>query len=158
MANEVQRFDIGGSPGSGKFTIGFRGAVTDPPLPYHPAAGDVTRALEALSTIGPGNVVCAKDTNWGYVLTFQNDLGDQDLPMIVVDGSLLGPGGTITASLVTDGSGDPDALEPSCATPCTLQHLQNWLRRGIVRAPGMTQALIITTDSSGIWVSVDENG
>jgi hypothetical protein len=102
--DEVQRFDIAGSPGSGKFTLTFNGATTDPPLAYHPPAGDVQRALEALSTVGTGNVRVSKDGNWGYVCAFGNELGSQNLPPMSADGSQLGGGGTITVSTVTPGA------------------------------------------------------
>ena len=49
MPNEIQRFDITGSPGSGNFTLWFNGEGTSP-IDYHPAAGDVQDELEALTT------------------------------------------------------------------------------------------------------------
>jgi hypothetical protein len=102
--NEVQRFDIAGNPGSGTFTLAFNGSEPTASINHHPAAGDVQRALEALSTIGAGNVTVSKDGNWGYVCAFCNALGNQDLPEITA-ASQLGGGATITVSTVTQGSG-----------------------------------------------------
>src|SRR6516165_7330003 len=129
MVNEVQRFDIGNSPGSGKFVLGFNGADTAP-IQYHPAAGVVQSALEALPTVGIGNVVVTKDGNWGYVETFLNALGDQDLPQLtaVMDAQMAGTGATMTVATVQQGSsGDvpPDVpgggSGPTLQTPCTVR-------------------------------------
>jgi hypothetical protein len=104
--NEVQRFDIAGSPGSGKFTLAFNGATTDPPLPYHPNAGQVTHALEILPTIGAGNVIVTKDGNWGYVCAFGGALSEQNLPQLTAapDAQMTGAGGSIAVSTVTEGA------------------------------------------------------
>jgi hypothetical protein len=99
--NEVQRVDIGGSPGSGSFRLNFNGADTDN-INHHPAAGDVQRALEVLPTVGLGNVLVTKDGNWGYVCSFQSELGNQNLPPMTYT-NMLGGDGTITISTVTEG-------------------------------------------------------
>lgn len=101
--DEVQVVSIVGSPGSGRFTLALDGAVTDPPIPYHPAAGDLQRALEALPTIGDGNVLVSKDSNWVYVIGFQAALGNRDVSTLVADASQLGGGATIDVSVRTEG-------------------------------------------------------
>jgi hypothetical protein len=103
--NEVQRFDIAGSPGSGKFTLGFNGATTNP-IPYHPNAGQVQHELEVLPTVGAGNVIVTKDGNWGYVESFTGALAEQNLPALVAtcDAQMAGAGGSITVSTVTQGA------------------------------------------------------
>lgn len=151
MTNEVQRFDILGNPGSGKFTLAFRDVPTGL-LAYHPAAGDVQRALEALSTVGIGNVAVNKDGNWSYVCAFQNDLGDQDLPLLKADDSQLGGGGTIQVSVVTEGEGGIGGFGSSAlAMPCSVQDLSNWMRLVSIRAPGLTTMMI---ESSSTVISL----
>jgi hypothetical protein len=156
MVNEVQRFDISGSPGSGRFILSFRDVPTEQ-IPYHPAAGDVERALEALSTIGPGNVVVSKDGNWGYVCGFQNELADQDLPLLVADDSAMGGGGTVTVSPVTEGGSttpDPGPEGPAhLAMPCTALDLFNFADGLRARAPGSYHRVTVTSDATGITVS-----
>lgn len=100
--DEVQRFDILGSPGSGTFTLTFDGETTTP-LGAHPAVGDVQRALEALSTIGVGNVVVVKDGGWGYVCSFGGALAGRNLPELTADDSLLGGDGSVVFTTVTQG-------------------------------------------------------
>jgi len=56
--NEVQTLELTGNPTSGTFTITFGAAESDP-IAYNATAAQVQAALEALSTIGPGNVSCS---------------------------------------------------------------------------------------------------
>ena len=155
MSNEVQRFDIAGSPGSGKFTLAFRGAPTNQ-IAYHPPAGDVQTALQALPTIGTGNVVVTKDGNWGYVCSFQGALADQDLPELEADGSQLGGGGTITVSTVTHGVPPIDTSAPpfaSLALPVTLQRLQLGMQNAFVITPGVHHKIVVSTDGTNLILS-----
>lgn len=55
--NAVQTVSITGSPTGGTFTLTFGGQTTTA-LAYNCAASDVQTALQALSSIGPGNVTC----------------------------------------------------------------------------------------------------
>jgi hypothetical protein len=155
MADEVQRFDILGSPGSGKFTLSFRGATTDL-IAYHPPAGDVQRALETLSTVGTGNVVVTKDGNWGYVCSFQNALGDQDLPQLEADDSQLGGGGTIEVTTKTHGYPPIDTTEPPIASlqlPVTLQRLSLSLQACAAVLPGVHHEVVVNTDGTSLLLS-----
>jgi hypothetical protein len=161
MTSEVQRFDILGSPGSGKFTLAFNSSEPSTQIAYHPPAGDVQRALEALSTIGVGNVVVSKDGNWGYVCAFGGALGDQDLPLLVADDSQLGGGGTIQVSTVTEGF-DPNTEVPpepevppgvpgaTLPTPCSLIDLLVFAQNIAAYTPGRHHQPLITTTATGI--------
>jgi hypothetical protein len=157
MTNEVQRFDILGSPGSGKFTLTVLGATTDPPMAYHPAAGVVQSAIEALPPVGVGNVVVTKDGNWGYVCGFTNALGDQDIPQMTADDSQLGGGATIQVSTVIEGGPEippPDGGEPLLIleTPCTALALQRFATEVAAVTSGAHREFPVTTTASQIAV------
>ena len=53
---DVQTIAITGTPTGGSFPVGFSGQVTE--LAYNATAANVQTALQALSTIGSGNVTC----------------------------------------------------------------------------------------------------
>lgn len=72
--DEVQTVTISGSPTGGTFTLTFGGQTTTA-LAYNATAGDVRRALEALSTIGEGNVTVSGNAGGPYIVTFVYDLG-----------------------------------------------------------------------------------
>jgi hypothetical protein len=158
MTNEVQRFDILGAPGSGSFVLSFGGSEPTDNLAHHPAAGDVERALQLLSTIGVGNVDVTKDGNWGYVCAFGGALADQDLPSLTVEANNLGGGATIQVSIVTEGVApiDPEA-PPDSGTgfpvPGTLQQFTNWLKEASVPASGAHHKVVVTSDGSRIYLT-----
>jgi parallel beta-helix repeat protein len=53
--NEVQQATVSGDPTGGTFTLSFRGQTTGS-IAYNASAAEVASALEALSTVGSGNV------------------------------------------------------------------------------------------------------
>jgi hypothetical protein len=155
MTNEVQRFDILGSPGSGKFTLSFRDSEPTTDIAHHPPAGDVQRALEALSTVGIGNVMVSKDGNWGYVCAFGSALADQDLPLLVADDSALGGGATIEVSVVTEGMPPdvpPEVPPDTLPTPCTLQDLLNFVQQALPRGPSSHHQVKVSSSDTSIWL------
>jgi hypothetical protein len=153
MTNETQRFDILGSPGSGTFTLTYTGEITTD-LPYHPAAGEVQTALEALMMIGAGNIVVTKDGNWGYVLTFTGTLANQQLPEIVADDSQLGGGATIQVATIQDGAPDTTGGGSTLQTPCTLADLLIFTRNIVPATAGNHHNIPITTTANSITVTV----
>jgi len=152
MANEIQRFDILGSPGSGEFTLTFDTATTDP-LPYHPPAGDVQTALEALTSIGAGNIGVTKDGNWGYVCAFQGALADQDLPQMTADDSGLGGDATITVATVTHGTTPDTGPTASLHTPCTLTELLVFANAVLPTTSGDHHNATVTSTNDTITVT-----
>jgi hypothetical protein len=54
---DVQTVSISGTPTGGTFALGFKGAITAP-IAYNATAAAVQSALQALATIGAGNVTC----------------------------------------------------------------------------------------------------
>lgn len=100
-ADEVQTVAITGSPTGGTFTLTFAGQTTAA-LAYNATAADVEAALEALSTIGAGNVVAAGGPLPGSSVnvTFRGDLAATDVALMTATGSLTG--GTSPAVAITE--------------------------------------------------------
>lgn len=100
--NEVQTVTITGTPTGGNITLTFRGATTGN-IAYNAAADAVETALEALSTIGDGDVRVTGGPGPGtpWVVTFLNDLGHSDLSAMTASGAGL-TGGTTPAVAVAE--------------------------------------------------------
>ncbi len=79
-ASEVKTITKSGSTTAGEFTVEFRNAVTAV-LAHDITAGAMQAALEALPTIGVGNVTVLFASNV-WTLTFANDLANVPLPEI----------------------------------------------------------------------------
>lgn len=96
---------------SGSFYLKFRGQTTASSVAYNASAATIQTALEGLSTIGSGNVVCSGGPiNTSAVLvTFLGSLGGQAIEdLIEVVSASLNPQsvtGEIVASPVQDGNG-----------------------------------------------------
>jgi hypothetical protein len=86
---------------SGTFTLTFSG-VTTAPLAFDATAAQVQAALEALSSVGAGNVSVAG----AYSVTFTNRLGLYPMPLLTADGSGL-TGGTVSVQTTTAGVAAP---------------------------------------------------
>lgn len=99
--NEVQTLTITGSPTGGTFKLSFEGEVTAS-IARNASAGTVQSALEALSSIGSGNVACGGGAFPGtpVTVTFQNALGGIDVPMILLDTNAMTGGSSPTLGIV----------------------------------------------------------
>lgn len=95
--NEVQTVTITGTPTGGTFTLTFRGATTTG-IAYNADAAAVETALEALTTIGDGDVRVTGGPGPGtpYIVTFVNDLGHTDIAAMTASAASL-TGGTTPA-------------------------------------------------------------
>jgi hypothetical protein len=114
-------------PGSGSYTLSFEGQTTAP-LPFNATTAEIQAALQALSTIGSGNVKVELHEEGRPVLEFGGALGDMSLPLIIASaGSVamqneggsghlvkLKSDGTPVATL--DAAGHPNALGLDPAT------------------------------------------
>jgi hypothetical protein len=111
--NEVQTLTITGTPVGGTFRLSFKG-VTTAAIASTATAANVQAALEALSTIGTGNVVATGGPLPGtaVVLTFQGQLAGSNLPLTTVNTPAFTGGTTPTATVTetTPGSGIFDPL------------------------------------------------
>ena len=101
-ANEVQTVTITGTPTGGVFTLTYEGETTDD-IAFNATAAAVQSALEALSNIEVGDVVCAGGPLPGsaVTVTFQGTLGGRDITLMTADDSGL-TGGTSPAVAVTE--------------------------------------------------------
>lgn len=97
--NEVQTVGVGAAS-AGTFTLSFGGQVTSG-IAYNATAAAVQTALEALSTIGAGNVTVT-GTAPTWVVTFVGTLGGQNVALLVINGTGL-TGGTPTVTETTPG-------------------------------------------------------
>ena len=101
--NEIQTVTINGTPTGGTFTLTFAGQTTTPIT--HPASlATVQTALEALSTIGAGNVVVAGTPGVSYTVTFQGDLGNANVTQMSAADALTG-GTTPSVTVITTANG-----------------------------------------------------
>src|SRR6516162_9805492 len=101
--NEQQQLEITGSPGSGNFMLQFNNVWAPGTCKYHPAAGDLKTYLESIPTIGPGNVMVGKASNWIYLIDYVNQLGEQDVPALVPDYSGLPGSCTVVITTTLEG-------------------------------------------------------
>jgi|GEM_PF-6308230 len=103
--NEVQTITITGTPTGGSFTLTFSGATTGP-IAYNAAAAAVDLALEALATIGPGNVTVTGGpgpaTPW--IVTFAGALAGVAVPLMTATAAFTG-GTTPTIAVVETTAG-----------------------------------------------------
>jgi RHS repeat-associated protein len=91
--NEVQSvgWTIGGYGLSGTFTLSFNGQTTAA-IAYNATDATIKGALEALSTVGAGNVkvtVAAVNFNRTFTITFQNSRGGNNVPQTTINTSGL---------------------------------------------------------------------
>lgn len=94
---------ITGSPTGGTFTL-TRGAATTSPIAYNATAAAVQTALEALNTVGTGNVAVSGNNGGPYTIAFINDMADV---AVTLTGSASFTGGStpnITVASQTTGT------------------------------------------------------
>lgn len=108
--NEVQTLTVGGTPTGGVFRLKFEDQVTGD-IAYNASAGTVQTALEALSNVGAGDLVCSGAGLPGadVVITAAANLAGKRLQVIGPDGMGL-TGGTPTISVVQTTPGNPGIL------------------------------------------------
>jgi uncharacterized protein (TIGR03118 family) len=116
-ADEVQQVSVNGTGVSGTFTLSFNGQTATIDVLADTAAS-VQSKLEALSTIGSGNVTVTGSmgaSGGTYVVTFQGTLANAHQPLFDEEFVTLGPIGTsISAGIVTDGApGTPITPTPA---------------------------------------------
>lgn len=105
-ANTLQTWTFGG-PTSGHFKYVFRGQTTASFINYNTDVADIQTALEALSTIGTGNVevtsrAATHTPSGGAVyIKFIGQLGYKNQPLLTISSNTLSPGsvnGTVTTA------------------------------------------------------------
>ncbi len=91
QANDVQTVTITGTPTGGTIRLLLNGELTSA-IAYNASAADVQTALEALDSVGSGNVACTGGAFPGsaVVCTFQGDLAARPIPLMTALNSLTG--------------------------------------------------------------------
>lgn len=99
--NELQTLSITGSPTGGSFTLTFSGQTTAA-IAYNATAAAVQSALEALSNIAVGDVLCAGGALPGspVTITFKGAYANTDVAAITATSSLTG--GSTPAVVITE--------------------------------------------------------
>jgi hypothetical protein len=89
--DDVQTVTITGTPTGGTFTLTLDGQTTSA-LAYNASAGNVQSALEALTNIGTGNVLCSGGAlpGTGVVCTFRAGMSFRPVDLITHTDSLTG--------------------------------------------------------------------
>lgn len=96
-ANAVQTLTITGSPTGGTYKLRFNGQVTSS-IAFDANAAAIDSALEALTTIGAGNI--AVSGSGPFTLTFQGDLAGKEQPLVELDTNALTGGTSPSATIV----------------------------------------------------------
>lgn len=122
--DEVQTITISGSPTGGDFRLRFGGRNTAP-ISYDSTAQQVQDALEALSSIPAGSVVCAggplPDTP--VTVTFVGALASEDVPLLTARNVAL-TGGTDPAIAIAETTPGADGSPATLASELDpLDHL-----------------------------------
>lgn len=163
----LQVVNIIGNPISGTFTLQF-GADITPALAWDIAPSDLQTALQALGTIGAGNVtVVAGVAPDSYNLQFGGALSFQSIPAVVGDADLLsntqGQGFCeITVDVTAIGS--PEVIENAAvALPPLTARIWNGVLSTIDRVdtPGfqlVTNSDFLNLDANGGQASSDGEG
>lgn len=99
--DEVQTVTVTGTPTGGTYTLTFSGQTTAG-IVYNATSSQVQSALEALSNIAPGDVVCAGGPHPGtaVTVTFGGAYDGADVPQMTASAASL-TGGTTPAVAVT---------------------------------------------------------
>lgn len=100
--DEVQTLTVGGS-GLTSFTLTFGGQTTAS-IDDAATGADVQAALEALSTIGAGNVSVTGAAGGVWTVTFKGDLANTNVAQLTT--TPTGGTGTVTAATTTAGGAD----------------------------------------------------
>lgn len=85
--NELQRISIDQLCQGGTFAITFGGQVAN--IAYNSTAAQAQESLEALSSIGPGNVIVSRISETEYTVEFIGSLAETDHPLMTADASGL---------------------------------------------------------------------
>jgi hypothetical protein len=103
-ARERQTVTITGSPTGGDFTLTFDGQTTAA-IAYNASAATVEAALEALSTIGQGNVQVTGAAGGPYTVEFVGELANENVAALTASGAGLTGGTTPGVTIATATSG-----------------------------------------------------
>lgn len=123
--NEAQEIQATKSTG-GEYTLSFEGQTTAA-LPGDASSAEIQAALEALPTVGPGNVSVARsldaegheELNFPAIVTFIHDLGGRDVPQMTASG------GSPAVTISTGRQGNPGSVEKLDPTGAPIEALDD---------------------------------
>lgn len=102
--SEVQSVTVNGSPTGGTFVLVY-GDVATTDIAYNATAATVQSALQALSTIGSGNVTVTGSAGGPYTVTFAGALANQNVAQLNVTSNLTGgTSPSVTVATTTPGT------------------------------------------------------
>jgi len=106
LVNEAQLYTVTGSPTGGTFKLTFEGQETGT-IAYNAAAATVQSALEALTTIGSGNVSVSGSAGGPWTATFIAVLQGTPIPLPTLSNNSLtgGSSPSVTIAQTTPGVG-----------------------------------------------------
>lgn len=111
--NEVQTVAVTGAPTGGTYRLSFRGVQTST-IAWNATAAVLQAALEALSVVGTGNVLCAGGPHptTAITVTFQGSLAGSNQPLLSVAATAFTAGTTpgVTVTETTPGVGLYDPM------------------------------------------------
>lgn len=87
--DEEQEWEITGSPGGGTWTATYNG-ITSGNIAYNASAATVKTALEAMSSIGAGNVDVSGSSGGPYTVTFQGTLAGKPIGALTLNHAFTG--------------------------------------------------------------------
>lgn len=122
--NEVQTLTITGTPTGGTFRLTFNGVETAN-IAYNANAAAVQSALEAISSIGTGNVLCGGGALPGtpVTITFQGALAAEPQNLITVTNAAF-TGGTAPAGAVARTTAGVRAVGAGATPNIRLRHVR----------------------------------
>lgn len=140
--SEVQTVATTGTPTGGTFKLSYKGQVTAA-IAHNAAAAAVISALEALSTIGSGNVTGGGGPlPTGVTVTFAGALARKAVPLLVLaDNSLTG--GTTPTVTITETTPGVTATHRGAPKGAILVDTTNgvaYVNTGSISAPTWTVA------------------
>jgi RHS repeat-associated protein len=109
--DNVQQVTLTGNPTGGTFTLSF-GVQTTSAIAYNASASSVQSALQALSSIGSGNVLVANPTGSAWIVRFAGSLAGAPQAAITGNGSGLTGGMSPSVSVtMTSLGGDNNQVQ-----------------------------------------------
>lgn len=103
-SNEIQTLTITGTPTGGTWTATYAGQTTAA-IAYNATAATVRTALEALSTVGYGNVDVTGAAGGPYTVTFRGSLAGTNVAQMTASGAGLTGGSSPAVAVATSSAG-----------------------------------------------------
>lgn len=110
--NEIQTIVFGAVPTSGDYALAFNGgAEVTSTIQYDDVAATVQGYLEALASIGAGNVTVTGNTTSGFTVEFVGSLANASQELLTVDSNTLDAGGAVSITVDEDQDGDAQTVD-----------------------------------------------